>query len=129
MQLSCLHFSINSYLFPIFSCFLFLFHNGFKVNNLFFSFFFFLFLSGIFILFLLFFNSLLFYLIFAKEWSLPLREGIIPTLWKREGKVLRVLLSVSCLPRNDRWLIFSETRLVTVRKSKIKGIIWDGDRR
>ena len=36
---------------------------------------------------------------------------------KREGKVLRVLLSGRCLPRNQAWLNFWETRLLTVRKS------------
>ena len=36
---------------------------------------------------------------------------------KREGKVLRVLLSGRWLPRNQGWLNFWETRLVTVRKS------------
>ena len=35
----------------------------------------------------------------------------------RKGKVLRVLLSGRCLPRNQAWLNFWETRLLTVRKS------------
>ena len=34
-----------------------------------------------------------------------------------DGKVLRVLLSGLWLPRNQGWLNFRETRLVTVRKS------------
>ena len=36
---------------------------------------------------------------------------------KREGKVLRVLLSGRWLPRNQGWLNFWETRLVTEKKS------------
>ena len=39
------------------------------------------------------------------------------TSWQRDGKVLRVLLSGLWLPRNQGWLNFWETRLVTVRKS------------
>ena len=44
---------------------------------------------------------------------------------KREGKVLRVLLSGRCLPRNQAWLNFWETRLLTVRKAKEGNSTWE----
>ena len=49
----------------------------------------------------------------ASDWMIEwMMEGLVG-----EGKVLRVLPSSRCLPRNQGWVNFSETRLVTVMKS------------